>query len=120
MIILVAMLTVAVLIIVTGVMLGLRTWVFGEAEVEQRLSAPGTHTLDYEVPNGQDPALLKAALASAHFTSVTRSGAGNEHLTIACEERDRSRVRDVLEHAHTAGAPGSADHPAQVRFSDET
>lgn len=119
MIILVAMLTVAVFIIVTGVMLGLRTWVLDEAKVEKRLRAPETHTLDYEVPSGRDPALLKAALAGAHFTSITRTDGGTERLTIACDERDRSRVRDVLEHVHAAGAAGPDEYLGQVRFSDE-
>lgn len=114
-----AMLTVAVLIVITGIMLGLRTWVLGEAKVEQRLRAPETHTLDYEVPNGRDPAVLKAALANAHFTAITRDDGGSEHLTIACEEADRSRVRDVLEHVHAAGAGGADEYLGQVRFADE-
>jgi len=118
--IIIAMLTVGVLIIVTGVMLGLRTWVLGEAKVEERLRAPETHTLEYEVPNGRDPALLKAALAGAHFTAVTRYEGGSEHLTIACDEHDRSRVRDLLEHVHAAGAAGPDEHLGHVRFSDET
>jgi hypothetical protein len=119
MIILVAMLTVAVLIIVTGVMLGLRTWVRYEAAAEKRLRAPETHTLDFEVPNGRDPAPLMAALAGAHFTSITRTEGGTELLTIACEEQDRSRVRDVLEHAHAASASGPDEYLGQVRFIDE-
>lgn len=114
-----AMLTVAVLIVVTAVMLGLRTWVLGEAKVEKRLRAPETHTLDYEVPNGRDPALLKAALAGAHFTAITRTEGGSEHLTIACDEQDRSGVRDVLEHVHAAGATGPDEILGHVRFADE-
>lgn len=113
--IIIAMGTVAILIIITGVMLGLRTWVLDEARFEKKLRAPETHTLEYEVPNGQDPALLKAALAGAHFASIARSDGGTERLTIACEEQDRSRVRDVLEHVHT----GPVEHGA-VRFADES
>lgn len=119
MIILVAMLAVAALVIVTGVMLGLRTWVRDEARTEQRLRAPETHTLDYEVPNGRDPAVLTAALAGAHFTSVAHDDGGVEHLTIACEEQDRSRVREVLEHVHAAGPTGPDEYLGQVRFTDE-
>lgn len=119
MIILVAMLAVATLIIVTGVMLALRTWVRDEAKVEERLRAPETHTLDYEVPNGRDPAVLKAALAGAHFTAIAHDDGGTEHLTIACEEQDRSRVRDVLEHVHAAGPTGPDEYLGHVRFSDE-
>lgn len=119
MIIMVAMLTVAVLIIVLGVMLGLRTWVLDEAKVEKRLSAPETHTLEYEVPIGRDPVPLKAALARAHFTAITRTEGGTERLTIACEEQDRSHVRDVLEHVHGASATGPDEYLGHVRFTDE-
>lgn len=118
MIILVAMLAVAVIIIVTGVMLGLRTWVRDVAAVENRLRAPETHTLDYVVPNGQDPAPLRAALAEAHFTAITADEGGTEYLMIACEEQDRARVREVLEHA-AVGTPASDAHPGRVRFRDE-
>jgi hypothetical protein len=114
-----AMLTVAGLVVITAVMLGLRTLVLGDAKLEGRLHAPETHTLDYEVPNGRDPALLKAALSGAHFTSVTRTDGGSEHLTIACEEADRTRVREILEHAHAAGAHGRDEYLGHVRFSDE-
>lgn len=118
MIILVAMLTVAFFIIVTGVMLGLRTWVREEAKVEKLLLALDTHTLNYEVPNGQDPTIFRAALAEAHFTSISLDDSGIEQLKIACEEQDRSQVRDVLEHAHAAGA--RPEHSVRrVRFSDE-
>jgi hypothetical protein len=119
MIILMAMLTVAAIIVGTGFMLGLRTWVLDEGKTEKRLRAPETHTLDYAVPHGQDPALLKAALAGAHFSSITRTGGSSEHLTIACEEQDRARVRDVLEHVHAASAAGRDEHVGHIRFSDE-
>lgn len=119
MIIMVAMLTVAVLIVGAGVMLGLRTWVLDEKRVEDRLREPATHTLDYVVPNGQDPARFKAALATAHFTAVMDNHGGTERLHVACEERDRARVRDVLEHVHGAGASGPDEYVGHVRFEDE-
>ena len=100
-------------------MLGLRTWVRDETKVEERLLAPGTHTLNYEVPNGQDPAMFRAALAEAHFTSISLDEGGTERLTIACEEQERSQVLDVLEHAHAAGAARTAHSVRQVRFTDE-
>lgn len=117
--IIIAILTMGALVIVGGVLLGLRTWVLDEAKLEQRLRAPQTHTVDFEVPNGWDPAPLKAALTHAHFTSLTRTGAGLEHLTIACEERDRARVRAVLENVHAAGATGPDECLGHVRFTDE-
>jgi hypothetical protein len=119
MIIMVAMLTVAGIIVVVGGLLWLRAWVLDEAKVEKRLRAPETHTLDYEIPPGRDPAPLKAALAEAHFTAITRTGGGTERLTIACEEWDRSRVRAVLERVHAAGAAGPDEYLGQVRFTDE-
>lgn len=114
-----AMLTVATLIVVTGGMLALRNFVLDEAKTEARLRSPETHTLDYEVPNGQDPAPLRAALAQAHFTAITRDDGRSEHVTIAAEEGDRARVRDVLEHVHAAGATGPDESVGHVRFSDE-
>jgi hypothetical protein len=119
MIIMFAMLTVAFLIVATGVMLGLRTWVLDEGKVEARLRSPGTHTLNYVVPDGQDPALLKAALARAHFASAVTTDGGAERLIVECEEKDRAQVRDVLEHVHGAGVGGPDEYVGHVRFEDE-
>jgi hypothetical protein len=90
-----------------------RTWVLAEGATEARLRDPETHTLSYLVPNGQDPAALMSALAHAEFTTVTDAHGGIERLLIACEEADRSRVREILEAASLTRLAG------HVSFEDE-
>ena len=117
--IMVAMLVSAVVLVVLAVMLGLRTWVLGEAKVEAQLRDPGAHTLSYVVPEGWDPALFKAALARAHFTALAESDGRVDRLVVACDESDRNRVREVLEAVHGAGPHGPDERVAHVRFADE-
>lgn len=108
------------LVVVVGVWLamrGSRRWVLDVGATEVRLHDPETHTLSYLVPAGQDPTDLMAALAHAQFTTAVDTHGGNEHLLVACEESDRSKVRKVLSDASNAGSGGT--RMTHVTFVDE-
>jgi hypothetical protein len=108
------------LVVIVGgwlAMRGSRRWVLDVGASEVRLQDPETHTLSYLVPAGQDPASLMAALAHAHFTTAVDTHSGTERLLVACEESDRSKVREVLSDASSAGSGGT--RMAHVTFVDE-
>lgn len=111
----------AVLLVVVGVvvMLSLRSWTLDEARAEAWLHDPETHTLSYVVPEGQDPAVLVAALAHAGFTARAELRGGVERLRVACDEEDRDRVRDIIETVHSTGFEGVEMHVAHAVFEDE-
>ncbi|MGZ4428479.1 MAG: hypothetical protein ACXVXC_04560 [Nocardioidaceae bacterium] len=115
----VGLLLVGLIVVALIVLLGLRRWTFDEARTENRLRQPGAHTLTYIVPEGQDAAVLVAALVHAGYTSVTDVYGGFERLLVACEEKDRAQVRSILEHVDRAGFAGPEMHVDHVRFQDE-
>lgn len=110
-----------VVIAVLGVVvaLALRSWMLGEARTEARLRSPGVHTVAYVVPEGQDVAVLMAAVRHAGFESITKIDGGTERLLVACGEEDRARVRSILEHVHRIGFDGSERYVDHVSFDDE-
>lgn len=119
------MIAIGVLIFVLGVValvglaLFLGSWARDEARLEARLHEPGAHTLAYVVPNGQDPAVLMAALAGAGFTAIVDLYGGRERLLVECGEDDRARVREVIEHVDRGGIDGPEMHVGHVSFEDE-
>lgn len=116
----------AVLLLFMGVMaLGfvflwdLRRVTFTEAHTEAELRDSAMH-LTYRVPEGQDPAVLSAALTRAGFRSVGVLHEGVEQLLVECARpADRARVREVIEHVTRTGFEGAEMHVAHVRFDDE-
>jgi hypothetical protein len=107
------------------VLLGTVAFVFSvlirpEKEQEEVVHQPGVHTLSYVVPTGQDPAELVAALHQAGFTAVAEPRHGFEVLEVVIhDERDRARVREVLEHAHRAGFDSPEIPVGAISFEDE-
>lgn len=79
-------------------------------------------TLDYEVPRGQDPALLVAALRQDGYDAAPDPRRTNL-LHIECPsgpDRERPRVRATLESVrHTVMDTGAPVDPEPVRFADE-
>lgn len=118
--IVIAMLVVAFLVVGLLVALALRRWTLDEAHLEARLHEPGAHTVIYDVPNGQDGAVLLAALDRAGFTAVSGMDRGVEQVLVDCPtEQDRSQVRSVIEHVHRTSFDGADMPVAQVSFEDE-
>lgn len=107
--------------VVLGVViaLALRSWTLDEAKTEKRLRSPDVHTVSYVVPEGQDVAVLMAAVRHAGFESITKTDGGTERLLVACDEQDRAKVRSILEHVHRVGFDGSEMYVDHVSFDDE-
>lgn len=114
-----AVLLVALVVVGVVVMLALRSWTLEEVRTEAWLREPETHTLSYVVPDGQDPAILVAALAGAGFTARAEMRGGVERLVVACDEDQRDRVRSVIEAVHLTGFEGVEMHVAHASFEDE-
>ncbi len=90
--------------------------------VARSINAPETATLEYRVPESQDPALVLAALASDGYQAAL-APEDTRLVRVACPpgvDRERARVRAVISTATSSaidhGAPVHAD---RVRFTDE-
>lgn len=114
-----AVLITAGLLVGMVAVLALRRWSLAELRTESWLHAPTTHTLAYDVPDGQDAAIPLAALRHEGFVARADMERGTERLVVACEETDRARVRDVLEHADLASFSGPRIPVGHVTFVDE-
>jgi hypothetical protein len=78
--------------------------------------------LRYEVPNGQDPAPLMAALAREGYDAAPETVQGNRRLVIACPnglERDRPKVRTIIEEANRTSMLDGIPLEREVRFEGE-
>ena len=118
--IVIAMLAVAFLVVGVIVAFALRRWTLDEARVEARMHEPGAHTVIYDVPVGQDPAVLLAALDRAGFTAVSDMERGVERVLVDCPTEDtRDKVRSVIEHVHRTGFEGAEMQVGHVSFEDE-
>jgi hypothetical protein len=97
-------------------------WAAARSEVDAHLSEPAVETLDYVVPEGQDPAVVLAALHQNGVEAAPDSGA-KQLVHVACaptNDGERERVRSIIEAINTsaidAGVPFDA---GAVRFEDE-
>jgi hypothetical protein len=108
------------LVLAVLVALALRSWGREEARMEALIESPETHTVSYVVPDGQDPAIVAAALHEAGFPARAHLEGGFEVLRIACAEQERDTVRSVIEHVDRTGFDGAPMHIAHARFVDET
>jgi hypothetical protein len=113
----------AVVLVLFGIVLvvfarGVTRWAEGETAKEAQLHAPDAHLVSYVVPDGEDPALVMAALTHAGFTSVEDTTGRRERVLVECEEEDRDRVRNVIEHVRHRRYDGAAVVD-RVTFEDE-
>jgi hypothetical protein len=111
---------IGVVVVTWALMWELRRATFDEAREEVRLKDPRTGALSYVVPDGQDPAVLAAALAGAGFHSLGILQHGVERLLIDCPtDGERDRVRSIIEHVRRTGFAGDEIVVSHVRFDDE-
>jgi hypothetical protein len=84
---------------------------------------PATETLDYVVPEGQDPAVIRAALSKEGYDANLDPRSGDQLLHIEYRgggDRDRARVRAIIESVDTSAIDaGVPVEWAPVRFADE-
>ena len=91
-------------------------------EVDEELHSDRTPTLAYEVPVGQDPAVILAALGRAGYTATSDSTHPRQTVLIACPggiEGERRRVRAVIESASVTTPDDGVPIRVDVRFRDE-
>lgn len=118
--IVIAMLVVAFLVVGLIVAFALRRWTLDEAQTEARMHTPEAHAVAYDVPVGQDPAVLLAALERAGYQAVSDMSRGVERVLVACPgEQDRAQVRSIIEHVHSTSFEGAEINVAHVSFEDE-
>ena len=115
-----AILVVVVLVAGVLVALALRRFVLDDAATDQRVRAPGAHTVSFAVPEGIDVADLRAAASRGGFVSTVVEAGAHRRLLVRCEEADRARLRQVLEQAHDASYHGRELHLGPVVFDDES
>lgn len=108
-----------VLVLGVVVALALRSWERAEERDEAVFDAPATPKVCYEVVDGQDPAVLVAALHHAGFHARAHLEGGVEVLRILCQEHERSVVRQVLEGAGRTGFGGVPTYVGAVRFVED-
>ena len=116
----IAMLLIAFVVVGLLVAFALRRWTLDEARTESRMHEPGAATVIYDVPAGQDPAVLLAALDRAGYSAVSDMDRGVERVLVECHsERDRHRIREIIGHANRTGFEGAETPVAHVSFEDE-
>jgi len=117
-----------VIVVVLGVVV-----VFGLVPLVQRFNEQRRRVQDevkhgdveavrYQVPEGQDPAVVMAALRHEGFEPVGDQEATAQDILVPCSSSsDRDRVRRVIASAPTSleGGPHPAAGPHEVRFTDE-
>lgn len=114
-------------VVVVAVLVGLATGRLGSTlrrsrERQEHLESARTPTLEYAVPAGQDPAVVLSALRQAGFVAATDSTTSGRHVLIECPggvDRERARVRSVIESANVTAPDDGAPLDIEVRFTDE-
>lgn len=79
-------------------------------------------TLEYEVPLGQDPTVVIAALDRAGYTTTTDQTHPRQTLLIACPggiEGEREHVRAIIGSANVTTPEDGIPLDPDVRFRDE-
>jgi hypothetical protein len=114
-----------IVIVVVAVVFGLfylAPWVRQRQTVSDAINAPDTPTLDYHVPEEQDPAVVLAALSMAGY-DATVDRFDSRIVRVACPDgpdRERDQVRSTIEGADTTALDtGAPMHTGHVRFMDE-
>jgi hypothetical protein len=118
--VLVPVIAVVVVVVIALVVAG--RWAARRQRTDDALAAPSTATIDYLVPDVQDPAVVVAALHAEGFTATTDPGQ-TRLVHVSCPagpDRDRAHIRSVIASVQStvidAGAPFD---PEEVRFADE-
>lgn len=115
-------LLIPVIVLLVLLVLGLvwmRRWGQEHQHHAETLADPGTPTLDYHVPEGQDPATVVAALQGAGYSTAVDPG-DTQLVRVECAADERERVRSVIGSVDTTGIDSGAPlHTHTIRFQDE-
>jgi hypothetical protein len=108
-------------LIVLSVLLVL-PWVNSRRREVERLSDPDVATLEYEVPEGQDPAAVVHALKKDGLDAVGELRRGRQLVLIHSTgdlDRLRPRARAVIAERAPLSTQGDPAPDTKVRFLDE-
>jgi hypothetical protein len=97
-------------------------WVRGESRLREELTAPGQESLVYEVPEGQDPAAILAALRQDGLEATEVMRQGRQRVVISCptgREDLRPRARALIADKALLNLEGDAAANHRVTFADE-
>ena len=97
-------------------------FVRGESRRRDRLTEPGLRSLVYEVPEGQDPAAIVAALRQDGLEATEVMRQGRQRVVISGPEGTediRSRAREVIARGADLNLEGDPATPRKVTFADE-
>ena len=90
--------------------------------VDTKLHDDRVPTLEYDVPAGQDPTVILAALERAGYTATVDPGGPHQLVLVECPagvDRERARVRSVIESASVTTPEDGVPLQVDVRFRDE-
>jgi hypothetical protein len=111
---------IAVVVVLAIVWVLARRWAAARQPVADELAGPATPTIDYLVPEGQDSAVVLAALVAEGFTATPDPAESHLLHVSASGELDRERVRSVIASVRTTALDsGVPFEPGEVRFADE-
>lgn len=91
-------------------------------EVHRELQSETTPTLEYDVPTGQDPVVILAALDRAGYTATVDPKHAHQRVLVGCPagiDGERERVRSVIESASVTTPEDGVPMRTDVRFRDE-
>lgn len=104
------------------IVMAFQRWSNDRMELESMLADDPLDTLEYVVPEGQDPAEVLSALRSEGYVAALDPHTPTRLVHVECpggKDRERARVRSVISAAATAIDDGAA-MPGPVRFADES
>jgi hypothetical protein len=113
---------VAVIALVWIMLYALRQHVSRRERIDEELHQDATPTLEYDVPTGQDPTVIVAALDRAGYTATSDPHHSHQLVLVACPaglDRERAHVRAVIESASVTTPQDGVPLQADVRFRDE-
>jgi regulator of protease activity HflC (stomatin/prohibitin superfamily) len=113
---------VAVVVLVWIVLYVIREQTRAQQKVDETLHDAQTPTLEYEVPTGQDPAAILAALESEGYLATVDTTLPHQVVLVACPagtDRERARVRAVIQSASVSAMDDGVPLQVEVRFRDE-
>ena len=112
----------AIVVLALIVLYVARTKVSAREQITEELKSDATPTLEYDVPTGQDPAVILAALDQAGYTASVDPALPQQIVLISCPggvDRERARVRSVIQSAQVTTQQDGVPLQVDVRFRDE-
>ena len=116
--VLIALVVVVVLVAIYVVV----PWVRRQERERNEITDPRRESVVFEVPEGQDPAVIVTALRNDGLEATEVVRQGRQRIVIACPEGRadlRARARAVIAHEARLGFEGDPATQREVTFLDE-